>query len=220
MLNEFCTRCGSLKTGSYLKEYVCGKCKEAYRTERRKKKREDADLPPFGSGRDPKCKKCRKVKEEGCLNGSLCKACRAERARERYAKIKEVTGKIPYSNKNPVCPCGKPKKDRRSYCTECSTKYDRNRRNLLMKDPEYRKMLMQKELKRFHEDAEYQKKVLCRKQTKKAIRSKVLLRMPCETCGEIKAEAHHDDYDQPFNVRWLCRKHHGDHHQSIKEQTK
>lgn len=34
-----------------------------------------------------------------------------------------------------------------------------------------------------------------------------LLRQPCETCGAA-ALAHHDDYLQPLDVRWLCRKHH------------
>jgi hypothetical protein len=26
--------------------------------------------------------------------------------------------------------------------------------------------------------------------------------------GTVKAEAHHDDYSKPFEVRWLCRMHH------------
>lgn len=34
---------------------------------------------------------------------------------------------------------------------------------------------------------------------------------PCEKCGR-KAHAHHDDYDKPLDVRWLCPKHHKEHH--------
>lgn len=30
---------------------------------------------------------------------------------------------------------------------------------------------------------------------------------PCEVCGEA-AQMHHDDYDRPLKVRWLCRPHH------------
>jgi hypothetical protein len=31
--------------------------------------------------------------------------------------------------------------------------------------------------------------------------------LPCEICGE-KAQAHHDDYSKPLDVRFLCRTHH------------
>ena len=42
-----------------------------------------------------------------------------------------------------------------------------------------------------------------------AIRSGKLIKQPCEVCGEIKVEAHHDDYTKPLDVRWLCPAHHG-----------
>ena len=37
---------------------------------------------------------------------------------------------------------------------------------------------------------------------------------PCEICGKEKTEAHHDDYDKPLEVRWLCRSHHAITHKS------
>jgi hypothetical protein len=45
-----------------------------------------------------------------------------------------------------------------------------------------------------------------------AVRDGRLVRQPCEVCGAEKAEAHHDDYSKPLDVRWLCRKHHLEHH--------
>lgn len=45
-----------------------------------------------------------------------------------------------------------------------------------------------------------------------AIRDGRITRGPCEVCGEEKAQAHHDDYRKPLSVRWLCRKHHLEHH--------
>ena len=45
-----------------------------------------------------------------------------------------------------------------------------------------------------------------------AIRSGLLIRKPCEICGEKKVEGHHDDYNKPFEVRWLCGHHHREHH--------
>lgn len=44
-----------------------------------------------------------------------------------------------------------------------------------------------------------------------AIYHGTLIRQPCELCGK-QAEAHHDDYSKPLEVRWLCRSHHRQHH--------
>jgi hypothetical protein len=30
----------------------------------------------------------------------------------------------------------------------------------------------------------------------------------CEVCGIQAVDAHHDQYDEPLQVRWLCRRHH------------
>jgi hypothetical protein len=46
-----------------------------------------------------------------------------------------------------------------------------------------------------------------------AIRAGKIARQPCEECGG-RAHAHHDDYDKPLVVRWLCAKHHARHHAS------
>ena len=51
--------------------------------------------------------------------------------------------------------------------------------------------------------------------TRKAIKKGKLVRQPCECCGATPAEAHHDDYRQPFNVRWLCPAHHREHHRNV-----
>jgi hypothetical protein len=31
---------------------------------------------------------------------------------------------------------------------------------------------------------------------------------PCEICGSEKSQMHHDNYDNPAQVRWFCRQHH------------
>lgn len=48
--------------------------------------------------------------------------------------------------------------------------------------------------------------------TGNAIRDGRLVRQPCEVCGHEPAEAHHDDYSKPLDVRWLCTAHHAEHH--------
>lgn len=40
-----------------------------------------------------------------------------------------------------------------------------------------------------------------------ALRDGRLVRKPCEVCGRV-AEAHHEDYLRPLDVKWLCKRHH------------
>jgi hypothetical protein len=45
-----------------------------------------------------------------------------------------------------------------------------------------------------------------------AIRSGKIKRQPCEKCGHVKSHGHHEDYNQPLNVIWLCAVCHQRHH--------
>lgn len=55
-------------------------------------------------------------------------------------------------------------------------------------------------------------KISARSAVMRAISRGELKRKPCEICGVTLTEAHHDDYSQPLNVRWFCKKHHQDRH--------
>lgn len=113
-------------------------------------------------------------------------------------------------------------KDRRSYdglqslCKPCKLEANREirarkteklrryeaKRN---KNPERRKMLV--EVNR-RQRAKFPEKDHARKCVEKALRQGALQRLPCIICGNPKAEGHHEDYDKPLEVTWLCRKHH------------
>lgn len=43
-----------------------------------------------------------------------------------------------------------------------------------------------------------------------AIRSGKLKKEPCIHCGSKNSEAHHDDYDKPLDVKWVCFKCHAE----------
>ena len=52
------------------------------------------------------------------------------------------------------------------------------------------------------------KKYACHLAAQNALRLGIIKRMPCEVCGAEKADMHHEDYSRPFDVRFLCRRHH------------
>ena len=49
---------------------------------------------------------------------------------------------------------------------------------------------------------------------KYALKTGKIKRKVCEICGK-KAEAHHEDYSKPLEVKWFCHKHHMGVHKQI-----
>ena len=49
----------------------------------------------------------------------------------------------------------------------------------------------------------------------RAIRNGSLLRLPCIRCGADKSLAHHEDYDKPLEVMWLCQACHKQRHKEL-----
>jgi hypothetical protein len=39
-----------------------------------------------------------------------------------------------------------------------------------------------------------------------------IVKQPCEVCDKAKTEAHHEDYNKPLDVNWLCKEHHSELH--------
>ena len=59
------------------------------------------------------------------------------------------------------------------------------------------------------------KRANARNKVARAIANGELLKHPCEVCGKLEVEAHHEDYADPLNVVWLCRIHHGERHRTV-----
>lgn len=54
---------------------------------------------------------------------------------------------------------------------------------------------------------------------RQALRDGTLKRGRCEVCASLRSEAHHDRYDLPLEVHWLCRRHHQQLHASMRKSS-
>ena len=66
--------------------------------------------------------------------------------------------------------------------------------------------------------AEDRRRTYAHNMVARAIRSGSLLRQFCCRCGEAKTVAHHEDYDKPLEVMWLCQPCHKQRHKELKEE--
>lgn len=62
---------------------------------------------------------------------------------------------------------------------------------------------------------EDRRRALCHSAVGHAIRIGTLVRLPCIRCGAEKSIAHHEDYDKPLEVVWLCQPCHKQRHKEI-----
>ena len=53
-------------------------------------------------------------------------------------------------------------------------------------------------------------------QVSKAIKNGTLIKVPCVRCFSEKSLAHHEDYDKPLDVMWLCQPCHKQRHKELK----
>ncbi len=72
-----------------------------------------------------------------------------------------------------------------------------------------------------HKDLPYHArlKANARAYTNVLIKRGQLVKGKCEVCQSEKAESHHDDYNNPKQVRWLCRKHHLELHRELEKSV-
>jgi len=101
---------------------------------------------------------------------------------------------------------------KRGQCRECEsfkarTYYRKNRLFCLDNYAEYRKTSEGKEaISRSDRNQRIFNplNVRARRKLQYAVKKGDVVREPCEVCGKEKSEAHHDDYNKPYVVRWLC----------------
>lgn len=171
------------------------------------------------------CQKCNHIRHRqydkyGNKHGWFCSEC--QRIKRRNAKIGVFQPKRDLStcrkcgyNRTQKYVNGRKKGWR---CKWCNREY-RNLRPTLDRNREHSRRYRLKYPKRHRQAVESWKK---KNHTKTASHSLVhraikdgrLVKQPCEICGNVDVEAHHDDYSQPLSIRWLCKKHHGEQHET------
>lgn len=85
-----------------------------------------------------------------------------------------------------LCKCGKPR--RATYarlCRDCHNEYMRDNRT------RWEKANPVKQRARWY--------------LRTYIKRGKVKRLPCKHCGDLKSEAHHNDYSKPLDVVFLCR---------------
>ncbi len=188
----YCSTCKKQKEPGRDNESRCKSCKSEANKAKRSEKRASAGLEPYGSGRSLYCYDCGFLKET--REYGYCNACR--RKKDNKNRIDKGITKKHQDGLCPKCGMSKPNKNW-AYCLSCnnaqSAKWKRENEVLT-------------------EEGKFKKKV--RMLTRYAVRSGKIFEQPCEICGSKKVEAHHDDYLKPLDVRWLCRKHHNEHHKN------
>lgn len=110
-------------------------------------------------------------------------------------------------------------KDKLSHiCRACKRLYDQNyrkenREKINAKERKWRKENRDWTREKWREYRENNpKKYRAHYLVCNAVKRKRLEKEPCEVCGSELSQAHHDDYDKPLEVRWLCAQHHSDWH--------
>jgi ribosomal protein S27AE len=145
------------------------------------------------------------------MNTKVCRGCKVEKA---FSEFKKKT----------------PSKDGlEARCRECFAKYyEANKERIRTRQRKAWKefsianseklrekgkaMYSQSKEQRAEYRKAYKKEFAPKVHAKSLVKSKItkgeIMKQPCEKCGEVKVDAHHDDYAKPLDVRWLCRRHH------------
>ena len=139
------------------------------------------------------------------MNTRICSKCGQEKLLEEF-------------DVNKTKPFG------RAYrCKECRRKYDKEHsRRERAKDPKKKTQVANwhhsehgkkmSRLARARRFAVNKEKYKAKEMIERLVNKGVIKRQPCEICGETNGQGHHPDYSKPFEVVWLCQKHHSEFH--------
>lgn len=97
--------------------------------------------------------------------------------------------------------------------------YKKNKKTINIKGKKWKKNnrdKIQKYEKRYNQTENQKLRHRVYMEIYNAIKLGKLKRQPCEVCGAKKVEAHHPNYNEPLEIKWLCRKCHLEWHKNNK----
>lgn len=174
----------------------------------------------YKSGLFPICKDCRNATRRVWLEKyPLCSKCGVEThaknhpyctrcnriACGRPAERTRKQAKEPH-----LCPqCNeRPKETSRGYCRRC---FNRKRKEWIKK---------QGGQWAYHTKKGQRQQLVARAYVNHLIQRGQLQRQPCEVCGKLESEAHHNSYENYLDIRWLCTEHHDALHRWLVKHRK
>lgn len=130
----------------------------------------------------------------------ICCDCKLSKPLSDYYKCKKCRCKLCEANRV---------RRHRADNAERFREYDRQRRTKEFLSPEEWEAHIQS---RYDYTVKYRetnpKKFRAHRKVAVAIKGGRLVPGPCEVCGNADVHGHHDDYNAPLAVRWLCSEHH------------
>lgn len=235
----YCSNCKKEKEPGRDNESCCKECKSKRNKAKRAKIRAEKGTEPFNTGRSLYCYSCKGVKEN--RKSGYCNACQ----RNKDNEWRLSTGRTK-KHQTGLCPCGSERASYSpAYCPECLSRRAKERRIWADFTPAQIERINEGQKRRYRErvgeivfsddplnirrrelylewiEADDLKihKIRVRSLTRGYIKAGKLIKQPCEVCGyDLYVEAHHDDYDKPMEIRWLCRNHHREHHDKEKQK--
>ena len=224
-MSSLICKCGNVKQSSQKK--ICDDCRTANKKEKSKldARKHRAKHGSVVKNRSLLCSRCKSVKEH--QERGYCLACERERYKEKDKPDCATCGKLKENPRDAYCrACKNAKMQVKSLVEGRRYKHDEGRKLTCSncgreKEAAYLNesycrncKTFKKKLHRPFRTDEQKFKDSVRKFTWSKMQDGTLTKLPCEICcTNIDVQAHHDDYNKPLDVRWLCRKHHREHHQ-------
>ena len=114
--------------------------------------------------------------------------------------------------------CRGNKDGRQDWCRLCQSEHNKTPKRRAAIDATTRRYRMTDRFRKLHNKdsalrvARNPQRAKARRMVGNAIHAGKLKRQPCSIRGVPEAQAHHKDYSKPFDIVWLCFKHHREAH--------